>query len=96
MSQTQTTSHAGGNPDALVASIAGSPPNQLALWRGRDRWVRRWQVPSTTDETATYTVAVDAAGNFGCSCRGWIYTVPRTDCKHIRQLQMTQAQEQAS
>jgi len=94
MNLTRITSDAAGDPATLAGSITGDQPNQLTLWRGRDRWIRRWAVPSTTDDT-TYTVAVDAAGNFGCSCPGWIYTVPRTDCKHIRQLQSTHTLEQA-
>ena len=55
---------------------------QIDLFRGRDRWVRRWEVPSTTGD-ATYIVAVDAAGNWGCSCGAWVHDSKRRPCKHI-------------
>lgn len=38
-----------------------------------DRWQDRWIVESRTDPGVTYTVARDREGNFGCSCKGWIF-----------------------
>jgi hypothetical protein len=48
------------------------------------KWVRRWTVIGSTGNY--YTVAVDQDGNYGCSCIGWTHHMPRTDCKHIREV----------
>ncbi len=65
-----------------------SDPQQLALFRGRDRWVRRLEVPSTTVPGRTYTLACDAAGSWACSCPAWVYqaapAADREPCKHLR------------
>lgn len=50
-----------------------------------DKWVKRWVVPSSSGD-GEYIVAQDAAGNFACSCPGWTRHVPRTDCRHIREV----------
>lgn len=57
---------------------------QLPLWRGTDRWVRRFSVASLTDPKKAYVVAVDAAGQVGCSCPAWTHDPKRRACKHIR------------
>ena len=57
---------------------------QLPLFRSADRWVVRFRVASETDPRVSYTVAVDAAGRWGCSCPAWIYDPERTPCKHVR------------
>lgn len=59
---------------------------QLALFAGADRWVLRFRVASETEAGALYTVAIDAAGRWGCSCPAWIYDPTRAPCKHIRAL----------
>lgn len=56
---------------------------QLPLFRARDRWVKRWTVSSSTDPQISYTVAVDAAGNLGCSCPAWVHDKERRPCKHL-------------
>jgi len=53
----------------------------MAVATKKDRWVKRWQVPSESDPDKTYTVAVDANGNYGCSCPVWKFR--RLQCKHI-------------
>lgn len=50
-----------------------------------DKWVRRWVVPSSSGD-GDYIVAQDKDGNWACSCRGWTSHVPRTDCRHIREV----------
>jgi len=47
----------------------------------RDKWVKRWQVPSSSD-SGVWTVAVDADGNYGCSCPVWRFR--RQECHHIK------------
>lgn len=52
-------------------------------------WVRRFEVRSTTDASASYTVAIDDNGAWGCSCPAWKFkkkdhtTGLKPDCKHI-------------
>lgn len=48
----------------------------------RDRWVRRWKVPGSNGNE--WTVAVDEAGNYGCSCPRWKFK--REECHHIMQV----------
>jgi hypothetical protein len=47
----------------------------------RDKWLKRWQVPSSSDN-GVWTVAVDADGNYGCSCPVWRFR--RQECHHIK------------
>lgn len=56
---------------------------QLPLFAGRDRWVRRFPVASSSDPDTSYTVATDAAGRWGCSCPAWVHDPLRKPCKHI-------------
>ncbi len=65
-------------------SYRGDNGHQLALFRGAERWVKRFHVPSTTTPGRRYVVAVDAAGGWGCSCAAWIYDPRRRPCKHIQ------------
>jgi hypothetical protein len=52
-----------------------------------DKWISRWYVGSDSNPDKTYTVAVDAAGNFGCSCPAWTPSKQRRqDCKHIKRV----------
>lgn len=78
------------------AATAPSPPapdepSQLALFAGADRWVVRLAVASESEPGLTYTVAIDAAGDWGCSCPAWIYDPARPACKHIRAAQAARA-----
>ena len=50
-----------------------------------DKWKRKWAVPSSSSD-GYYTVGEDQDGNFACSCIGWTHHMPRTDCKHIREV----------
>lgn len=50
----------------------------------RGRWVARWCVESD-DLDHEYTVSIDAAGEYGCSCPRWKFK--REQCKHITLLQ---------
>lgn len=74
-----------GAADTRGADRAGQ---QLALWRGGDRWVKRWHVESLTVPGRRYVVAIDAVGKWGCSCGAWIYASSRSACKHIRQFRV--------
>ncbi len=56
---------------------------QLSLWRGRDRWVRRFEVASHSRDGVIYVVAIDAGGAWGCSCPAWVHDPKRSPCKHI-------------
>lgn len=47
-----------------------------------DNWVKRWDVPGSNGKT--WTVAINMAGNYGCSCPVWKFK--RRDCKHIDQV----------
>lgn len=51
-----------------------------------DKWVHRWYEPSDSNPEKLYTVAIDAEGSWGCSCRGWTGHTPRKDCKHIKRV----------
>jgi hypothetical protein len=44
------------------------------------KWIKRWEVPSSRS-TAHWIVAIDADGNYGCSCPVWKFK--REECKHI-------------
>ncbi|MFW6012268.1 MAG: SWIM zinc finger family protein [bacterium] len=74
------------NPGTLTPPPPGPGLSleQLPLFAGADRWVRRLRVASETEPGVVYTVAVDAAGRWGCSCPAWIYDPARPACKHIR------------
>lgn len=49
-----------------------------------DQYVKRWKVPSSSDASKTYTVALKKDGSYACSCPEWIYR--RRECHHIRQV----------
>ena len=51
----------------------------------RDKWVKRWQVPSSSEAGRYWTVAIDRDGNWGCSCPVWKFR--RQECHHIRTVQ---------
>ncbi len=59
---------------------------------GQDKWVRRWEVESS-NSMHTYTVAVDAMGNWGCSCPVWKFK--RLECKHIQKIKASQQEIRA-
>jgi hypothetical protein len=72
---------------ASADSVAAAPEpiaHQGSLFGPRDRWLHRWRVASRSTPGKRYTVAVDAAGAWGCSCFGWIYH--RARCHHIQQV----------
>jgi hypothetical protein len=46
-------------------------------------WSELWEVQSDS-RPASYVVAKDRQGRWGCSCPAWIFHTPRRDCKHIR------------
>ena len=62
-----------------------------------DRWRHKWAVPSSSND-GYYTVAEawDGSGSrqdgngegpgLACSCVGWTRHMPRTDCKHCREV----------
>lgn len=45
-----------------------------------EKWVRKWKVPKSQGNDF-WTVSVDAAGLYGCSCPVWKFR--RQECKHI-------------
>ncbi len=47
---------------------------------------RQWVVESSSGR-GRYTISENFDGTFECSCRGWTGHYPRTDCKHIREVQ---------
>jgi hypothetical protein len=52
-----------------------------------DKWVQRWYESSDSNPEKVYTVAIDAEGNWGCSCPAWTRNRGRLkngECKHIR------------
>ena len=50
----------------------------------KSRWIEKWYVDSDSGPGKKYTVARDAAGEFGCSCPRWKFQRGgRVDCKHI-------------
>lgn len=51
------------------------------------KFVKQVKVPSQTDPKKSYTVSFDAKGNASCSCKRWVSTSPRVDCKHIKSVQ---------
>jgi hypothetical protein len=57
----------------------------------QDRWVKHWQVPSSSDPDKTYTVAVDKDGNYACSCPHWKFR--RQECHHIRRVKAGEGTE---
>lgn len=75
------------NPTLSPSPPAAASLEQLPLFRAADRWVVRFRVASETDPRVSYTVAVDAAGRWGCSCPAWIYDPERRPCKHVRSVQ---------
>lgn len=57
-----------------------------------DRWVKRWEVPKSTDN-GTWIVAIDKEGNYGCSCPVWKFK--RQECHHIKQVKLGYGTEKA-
>lgn len=52
-----------------------------------DKWIERWEVPSHSNPSRVYTVAIDAEGNWGCSCPAWTRNRHKWgDCKHIKEV----------
>jgi len=49
------------------------------------KWKNKWAVPSSSQD-GHYIVAEDYGGNFACGCLGWTRHMPRTDCKHIKEV----------
>lgn len=47
----------------------------------KDKWIKRWPVRNSKN-TGNWIVAIDADGNYGCSCPVWKFK--RQECKHIR------------
>lgn len=54
-----------------------------------DRWVKRWYIPKSKGD-GTWTVAIDRAGVWGCSCPAWVFH--RIECKHIREIKYAEDQ----
>jgi len=48
----------------------------------KSKWVQRWEVPSDSRSDTSYVVAIDAEGNWACSCPVWKFK--RIECKHIQ------------
>lgn len=55
----------------------------------RDPWIKRWKVRGSGGNS--YVVAVDAKGNYGCSCTAWKFR--RQECKHILQVKANGGRE---
>jgi hypothetical protein len=53
--------------------------------RINDKWVERWAVRSSSGK-GDYIIGQTTEGEWGCSCIGWTSHVPRTDCRHIREV----------
>lgn len=53
----------------------------------KDKWVERWAVGSDSGDE-TYTVAMDADGDYGCSCPVW-RRFRGKECKHIKMIKMS-------
>ena len=52
----------------------------------KSKWVQRWEVPSDSRPDTSYVVAMDANGNYACSCPRWKFhraDLPNQECKHI-------------
>ncbi len=47
----------------------------------KDKWVERWKLPKSNGD-GEWIVAIDEAGNYGCSCPVWKFR--RQECHHIR------------
>lgn len=45
-----------------------------------------YAVPSESVRKFTYVVAVNATGEWACSCPAWVWSNPRRNCKHIEQV----------
>lgn len=52
-------------------------------------WVKKWDVPSTTNRSKAYIVAMNDQGGYGCSCPAWKFR--RLQCKHIQRIQRQEA-----
>jgi len=70
----------GRNGEAVAREVVGG--KRLSIM---DKWVKRFVVPSSSGG-GEYIVSQDRDGNWACSCPGWTRHVPRTDCKHIREV----------
>jgi len=80
-------------PAAAVVPARAAPPAAAVEERSapaatgapssRGGWVQRWYVTSARDSSVVYVVAQRADGQMGCSCKGWIFHVPRPTCRHI-------------
>jgi hypothetical protein len=51
------------------------------------KWVKKWNVRSSSNPNKDYTVSSGDDGSFGCSCIAW--TRNRAQCKHIKFAQQT-------
>ncbi len=61
-----------------------------------EKWKQKWAVPSSSgdgyytvasayDDSGSRTAAGEGPG-LACSCIGWTRHMPRTDCKHCKQV----------
>jgi hypothetical protein len=48
------------------------------------KWVKRWNVQSSSSSVTKHTVAISMDGVWGCSCRQW--TMRRRECHHIQKI----------
>ena len=64
----------------------------MAIATKTDKWVKRWEVPKSTDD-GNWIVAIDKDGNYGCSCPVWKFK--RQECHHIKLVKTGFGTEQA-
>lgn len=46
-------------------------------------WVKKWKVKSHSNPKSEHTVSIGFKGEWGCSCRYWIFH--HKDCSHIKE-----------
>jgi hypothetical protein len=52
-------------------------------------WMKRWSIEGSKDDV--YTVAIDANGQYGCSCPHWKFR--RGECRHIMEVKIMALEE---
>jgi hypothetical protein len=48
-----------------------------------DKYLKQWEVPSSSNPKKMYTVSLTKDSEYQCSCPRWCTHVPRQECKHI-------------
>lgn len=58
--------------------------------KDKNPWAYQVQVTGSSGDI--YNVGYRQDGTWGCSCKGWIFSKPRADCKHIEAIKKLNAQ----